>query len=286
MSRVSSQPTLSELAALLGTGLSSGGLSPTGALPSELSLDSLGPDPFAAKNLRPLRLVAVGDILLARGVGRNASKNGWADPFRASQSLISSADIAFANLECPASYLGEPYPGKDSEVTFRAEPGSLLGIKYAGFDVLSLANNHMNDFGQEALVETLDALDTLGIARSGAGRNRAEAHKAAILSHEGKKLAFLAYAEHMWSVIEAGDRAGVAIVEEKAMAADIAAARENADIVLVSIHWGEEHEGLPRERDRALARRLIDAGANGIIGHHPHVLQGAEFYKGAPSCIP
>lgn len=230
----------------------------------------------------PLTLIAVGDILLARRVGSRIASDGWAVPFARATALLHSADLAFANLECPASYLGAPFPGKPSVVTFRADPGALLGLKYSGIDVVSLANNHMSDYGSEALTETMDALDLLGVARSGAGRDETEARRPAILEAGGRHIAFLAYVEPMWSATAAEGGPGVAHFDAAEAAVDIAAARKIADLVLVSMHWGEEHRPFPRERDRATARALIDAGADAVLGHHPHVLQGAEFYRGAP----
>ena len=109
-----------------------------------------------------------------------------------------------------------------------------------------------------------------------------KARSAAVLEAGGLKIAFLAYAEPLWSVVEAGiESPGVAVLEESDIVEDLYAARKIADLVLVSLHWGEEHKGVPRDRDRELARRLVDAGADGILGHHPHVLQGAEYYRGA-----
>lgn len=227
-------------------------------------------------------LLAVGDIQLSRKVAPVIAERGWAQVLGALAPLISGADLAFANLECPASYLGTPYPGKPPEVTFRARPGDLFALKAAGFDVISLANNHAGDYGSEALRETLEALRLLDIAVCGAGMNEAGSRSPAILSAGNRKIAFLAYAEPIWSVLAAGDGPGVAVLREDAVVADLAAARKQADIVVLSLHWGEEHRGQPRESDRALARRLVDAGADAVIGHHPHVLQGAEFYRGAP----
>jgi poly-gamma-glutamate synthesis protein (capsule biosynthesis protein) len=232
---------------------------------------------------RRVSIGVAGDILLARKVGDRIEKFGWVHPFVNVPDLLQGSDIAFANLECPASSLGVAYPGKMPEVTFRAAGSALYGLKHAGFDVLSLANNHTNDYGPLALQETIDSLKLLGIEVCGAGADRASARSPAVLEVGGVRVAFLAYAEPLWSVVEADiDSPGVAIIDESDIVEDLYAARKRADLVLVSLHWGEEHQGVPRERDRELARRLVDAGADGILGHHPHVLQGAEYYKGAP----
>lgn len=230
-----------------------------------------------------LTLAVVGDIMLSRTVDKVIQNNSWQVPFASIPKTLQSSDIAFANLECPASFRGKPYPGKPEDVTFRANPAALMGLKYAGFDVVSLANNHTNDYGPQALTDTLLSLAQLDIAACGAGSSREEAHKAAIIERNGIRLAFLAYAEPIWSVVEAADgpppAAGVAVLREEDIIADIQKAAAQADGVLVSLHWGEEFQQIPRKSDRALAKRLIDAGALAILGHHPHVLQGAEWYK-------
>lgn len=236
----------------------------------------------ATKMSQPFTLIAVGDILLARKVGTRIAAAGWQSPFAEMAPLISSAELAFANLECPVSYLGTPFPGKPPVVTFRADPGALLGLKKSGIDVVSLANNHLGDYGPQAIEETLDGLDVVAVARSGAGRNEAEARSPALLEAGGRRIAILAYVEPMWSVVEAKEGPGVAVFDPAEAVADVAAARAVADLVLVSLHWGEEHQTFPRESDREVARRLVDAGADAILGHHPHVLQGAEFYRGKP----
>ncbi len=221
--------------------------------------------------------------MLARTIDKVIQRESWQVPFASVPESIKTADIAFANLECPASFRGKPYPGKPEEVTFRANPASLFGLKYAGFDVVSLANNHTNDYGPLALQDTLASLNQLDIASCGAGSSEYEARKPAILERNGIRLAFLAYAEPIWSVVAAEDgppvKAGVAVLREEDIVADIQQAAKLADGVLVSLHWGEEFHQVPRESDRALARRLIDAGALAILGHHPHVLQGAEWYR-------
>lgn len=235
-----------------------------------------------AEAVRPVGIAAVGDVQLSRRVGLRIAASGWAPIFEGVRPLIEGADLAFCNLESPASTLGVSYAGKDPAVTFRADPASLFALKRAGFDLVSLANNHSGDFGGKALMQTLDALDALDIASSGAGANLASARKPALVEAAGKRIALLSYTEPMWSVTEAGQDSGVAIIRETEIIADLVSARGLADYVIISLHWGEEYEGVPRERDRAFARRLVDAGAAAILGHHPHVLQGVEFHRGVP----
>lgn len=247
----------------------------TGPSPSEVN-------PSASAETSEIRILAVGDLVFSRRIAERLLLDGWGGAFRFMPALSASADIVFGNLETSASLLGEPYPGKAPVITFRATPGAVLGLKKAGFSVVSIANNHINDYGPRAIAETVDALDAVGIAHCGAGTSEAEASRPAVLNVRGKRFAFLGYTEDMWSIREAGAEAGAMILREPRVIADIKKARKVADFVLVSLHWGEEMQGIPRASDQAAARRFIDAGADAILGHHPHVLQGAEFYKGKP----
>lgn len=274
-------------------------------------------DPGAAApppSARRMTVLACGDILLARTPGKRAAEYGFRYLFEGVRDLVSGADVAFANLETPVSYLGEPYPGKPPNVTFRADPATLFGVAWAGFDVLSLANNHMNDYGPRAVDETLAYVDLLGIARCGAGRDLEEARRAAVLERDGVRFAFLAYAEGWWSVrgaeslraAVAATRAearlhgpeglgveatahgaghsvghGVAHALEEHILEDVARVKDviRPDYVFVSLHWGDEHQRAPNAFQRGLGRAVIDAGATAVLGHHPHVLQPIERYK-------
>jgi poly-gamma-glutamate synthesis protein (capsule biosynthesis protein) len=265
--------------------------------------------PIPAPIEQHFTILACGDILLSRTPGKRAAEHGFRYLFAGIRDLVSEADIAFANLENPVSYLGTPYPGKPPNVTFRADPATLFGLAWAGFDVLSLANNHMNDYGAHAVGETLDFLDLLGIARSGAGRDLEEARSPAILERDGVRFAFLSYAEPVYSVTAArsvresrsqdsedtmldgplqpaavkgqpAETTGVALAAMEDVIADIRSVRESLepDYLFVSVHWGDEHQHIPNAFQRALGRAVIDAGATAVLGHHPHVLQSLEHY--------
>lgn len=251
-----------------------------------------------------MTVLACGDILLARTPGKRAAEYGFRYLFEGVRDLVSGADIAFANLETPVSYIGEPYPGKPPNVTFRADPATLFGVAWAGFDVISLANNHMNDYGPRAVDETLAFIDLLGMERCGAGRDLEEARRAAMVEREGVRFAFLAYAEGWWSVKDAkslsaavaatraeerlhgvaddvGVAHGVAHALEARILEDIARVKSvvRPDYLFVSLHWGDEHQRAPNAFQRGLGRAVIDAGATAVLGHHPHVLQSIERYK-------
>lgn len=224
-----------------------------------------------------VRLVVVGDIMLDDGPGRLISRGG--DPLAAFAPLLQDADYTIGNLECPVATQGRPL---DSKIySFRASPRVLPLLK-GRFDALAVANNHSGDYGQAAFLETLDYLAGQGIAAFGGGRNLHEAHRPLWIDRRGLRIAMLGYNEFKPRSFEAGAQwPGVAWSEDSQVVADIRAARAaGADLVIPFMHWGWEREGQPSERQRQLARTMIDAGADLVIGGHPHVTQGAEYYRG------
>jgi poly-gamma-glutamate capsule biosynthesis protein CapA/YwtB (metallophosphatase superfamily) len=230
----------------------------------------------------PVSMAIAGDILLAKAIEQNVKIFGHEYLFRNVKNELANADISFANLEGPASFIGKPDNIKPADIRFRANPAMLFTLKNAGIDIVSLANNHATDYYEPALIETLELLDLLSIKHFGAGKNFIEAHKPALIEIRGQKLAFLGYADLLWRVKEAGkDSAGVALLKEDAVIKDIIFVKESykPDHLIISLHWGDELYQKPRKEQIKLAHDLIDAGADFIIGHHPHVLQGIEMYK-------
>jgi gamma-polyglutamate biosynthesis protein CapA len=226
---------------------------------------------------------AVGDILLDRGVEKKVKQYGFKFLLEDVREELMSSDITFANLENPVSFLGKPYYGKPDIVTFRADPSMLFCLKYADIDIVSLANNHAYDYYSEALTETMDFLDLLDIKYIGAGRDLYQARSPVIFDIKGYTIAFLGYTEAIWSTIQADkENSGIVHLDEKTVLDDIlfTKAYHKPDYIILSIHWGIEQKNVPRSSDRELAHKFIDAGADIIFGHHPHVIQGIEMYKG------
>ena len=250
--------------------------SPLAAIGDEPPLTGRG----AADSPAPqVRLLFAGDIMLDNLPGETVARGG--DPFAPFATILDGADLAVGNLECVVSTVGQRVP---KPFNFRAHP-RVVPLLARYFDAVSLANNHTGDFGKEALVEMLDLLDKGKVRHYGAGRNLEEAHAPLILEHKGLCIALLGYNEFKPRSFAAGpDTPGVAwsLWEQPRVLADIRAARteSRADLVIPYIHWGWEDEPEPNERQRALARRMIDAGADVVVGGHPHVTQGAEYYKG------
>jgi poly-gamma-glutamate capsule biosynthesis protein CapA/YwtB (metallophosphatase superfamily) len=236
-----------------------------------------------------LRIVAVGDIMLSRTVGAKIRNNSVYYPFELTSDITSSADLTFGNLETTLATTGERLPGKG--IWFRAVPEAAKGLKYAGFDVLSLANNHILDYDTPALLETMDVLEKQHIGYVGAGKDLKQARCPIIVIKDGIRVGFLAYNEfynYFWDysyrrTFEATDEtAGTAPLKEDIIEEDIKNLKKICDIVVVSPHWGVEESNRVVNAQQQLAHRMIDWGADMVLGHHPHVLQGIEIYNGKP----
>lgn len=228
-----------------------------------------------------LSLVFVGDVMLDRGVeGKitTAGNSNFSFPFQFVRGSIQKADIAFANLEGPISDKGEE---KGSIYSFRMDPAAAAALKGVGFDALSLANNHMGDWGREAFEDTMRRLRRADIVYSGAGWNAAEAHHAATIEKNGVAIGYLAFSDVGPDWMEAEEAySGIALASVESVKKAVTEAKKLNDIVVTSFHFGDEYQKEPSERQRALARAAIDAGAKIVIGHHPHVIQPIEEYHG------
>lgn len=221
----------------------------------------------------------VGDIMLAGSSTATFDHQGYNYPFKGTVEELRRGDITVGNMEAPLARSGREF--KDKKFRFKTKPAAAAALKWAGFSVLTLANNHMMDYGEAGLQETLQHLDMQGISHTGAGNNLIEARKGVIREIRGKKVAFLAYSMTHPDEFYAGkERAGTAPGYSSFYTEDIQHAKKAADYVIVSFHWGAEREVLPKPYQISAAHRAIDAGADIIIGHHPHVLQGIESYNG------
>ncbi|MEK7169845.1 MAG: CapA family protein [Patescibacteria group bacterium] len=232
-----------------------------------------------------VHIVFVGDIMLSRKVGElMAEKKDATFPFASTTEFVNSADIAFANLENPVSTGGTR---SGSAYSFRADPLVLPRLKNAGFKVVSIANNHIWDYGKQAFLDTLTHLSENGIAAVGGGLNYDEAHAPGIFTvgKQGSRrltnIAFLAYTNLLpASLGRASSTPAVARYDDDILQADIERATLLADVVVVSFHWGEEYQIAHNAEQERVAHLAIDAGANLIVGHHPHVVQEVEEYNG------
>ena len=240
----------------------------------------LAASPMAHASSGDASLIFVGDIMVAETPGELIARGE--DPFQPFAALLSSHDVRIGNLECVVATTGT---AEEKPYTFRADPRTLPVLK-RHFDAVSLANNHSGDFGKAAFAEQLALMDTAGLPYFGGGRDATAAHAPWIVERNGVRIALLGYVEFKPRSFEAdASRPGVAWSgEDDDVIEDIIAARRvhRADIVIPFMHWGWEDEPDPSPRLRAFARRMIDAGADMVVGGHPHVTQGAEYYRGKP----
>ncbi len=230
-----------------------------------------------------LTLTFVGDIILGRTVHRiMADRNDWTAPFRMIASETSWADLTIGNLECALSDRFTP-PENPYTLRFLSSTRAVRGLTLAGIDAVSLANNHSMDFGPAALADTQQALGEAGIAWFGAGADRAEALRPAMLRLAERTIALLGFdgiAAAWYGATE--NQPGTAALTPEAVRSAISAATDQADIVIPFFHWGVEYTLVPTEEQRAIARIAIDSGATLVVGSHPHWVQGVEWYRGRP----
>jgi len=236
--------------------------------------------PMAPPPLGPaVKLAFVGDVMLADGPGRLIAQGR--DPFAHVAQRLRQADVRIANLECVVATRGRAL---DKPWTFRAHP-RVLPVLQRHVDVVSLANNHSGDFGREAFTEMLGLLERAGLPQVGGGRNLRAAHRPHVIERHGVRIALLGFNEFFPRHFEAGtDHAGVAWSEDEQVLEGIRRARDElgVDVVIPFMHWGTEGEERANDRQRELARRMIDAGADAVVGAHPHVVQDTEVHRGKP----
>lgn len=198
---------------------------------------------------------------------------------------MAAADIMMINNEFSYSSRGTPLAGK--EFTFRAKPSMVGNLQKLSVDLVSTANNHVYDYGPDAFLDTLDTLSSAGIPYVGAGRNLEEAKQAVYFISGGMKIAFVSATQIERTTIytkgATADTPGVLRTDDPAVTSNaIKTAKESSDFVVVYVHWGTEGTNYFEEDQRALGRQFIEAGADLVIGCHPHVLQGIEYYNGVP----
>jgi poly-gamma-glutamate capsule biosynthesis protein CapA/YwtB (metallophosphatase superfamily) len=221
--------------------------------------------------VRPLTLAAVGDITFGEQVGPAVERYGGAYPWTQVASLLRSADLTTGNLETAVGTSGSPAA---KEYTFQGPPQALPPMSsIAGFDLLTLANNHAVDYGREALLETIRNVRAAHIVPFGAGATDRAARRAAIVSAGGLRVAFLGYSDvNPDGFIATATEPGTAEADVDAIAADVRAARRRADVVVCFFHWGVELHADPDARQRQFASACLNAGARVVLGAHPHVL--------------
>jgi poly-gamma-glutamate capsule biosynthesis protein CapA/YwtB (metallophosphatase superfamily) len=226
-----------------------------------------------------IELVAVGDVMLARGVNKKIKEMGPNYPFEKTQEIISQADIAFCNLECAVS---PDATGKSKGNVFCVKPEDAKGLSFAGFDVVSLANNHMYDCEKKGILSTMEFLTKEKIKFAGAGKTASTALHPAIIDLKSIRVGFLAFCAYPMDWINLDeDTPAIAFYDSSVATEAVKQLKKKADVVVVSMHWGDEYKKSPNSSQINIAHQLIDAGVDLILGHHPHVTQKIDMYKGA-----
>ncbi|MEO8581253.1 MAG: CapA family protein [Patescibacteria group bacterium] len=208
-------------------------------------------------------VLMTGDVLPARSVNqKTTSLNNFEWPFEKTAEVLKSADITMINLETP---LVDSCPIRTDGMVFCGDQKNVQGLLFAGIDVVNFANNHAGNAGKQGVIDTNQLLNQNGFLVTGIQQPVFKIVK-------GVKFAFLGYND----VEKYGF---VADVDDQRMQTEIAAAKQNADVVIVQFHWGEEYRYQPTGRQKELAHRVIDLGADLVVGNHPHWIEPVEWYK-------
>jgi len=220
-------------------------------------------------------------LLVTDYVSAITEREGYDFLYKPSLLYLSEPDLTAGNLEFPVTDRGVPVKG--TPYVFKGSPDVLPSMRDAGFDVMSLANNHALDQGVEGMLDTMKHLDKTGISHMGAGNNDTEAFAPVIKEVRGIKVAYIGLSKVVPFGSWKADKNVPGLAETydtRRATAAIAKAKEQADIVVVMVHWGKERVDQPEPYQKDFGRQYIDAGADLVIGSHPHVLQGFEKYKG------
>jgi poly-gamma-glutamate capsule biosynthesis protein CapA/YwtB (metallophosphatase superfamily) len=254
-----------------------GALAGPGAVAARQSVVSQFHEP--ADGSGTVRLMAVGDLMLAQTIGRRIKQNGVLAPWLKVKPYFDQADLVVANLECVISDRGEKWP---KTFTFRAPIAAANSLAAAGIDAVTVANNHAVDYGFDAFGDTLSYLDAAGVGHFGGGASLDQARAPLILESNGLHIAFLGYVlpfsgkpnfnTRQWAATDT--HSGLAIGTPDVVTADVIAARQVADIVIVMVHGGIEYSFRPNKAQKRFDGAAFAAGATLVIGAHPHVLQG------------
>lgn len=240
------------------------------------------PPPLAAQSVV---LIAGGDVSFGRLRGQRLLREPQRNDFATVQPLLDAADLRFVNLECTISDQGGETQSPIGKLVFTAPPPTAPALARAKIDIVSLANNHAWDYGRDALLETLDRLDEAEVAYVGAGRTAKETYGARVVEHQGFKVAFVAVTD-IWNQAETPhpgrDLIADADVDSLVRAVKEAKAIDGVAAVVVSHHGGYEYMDRPHPGTLALFDAAVRAGADVVIGHHPHVIQRVGFVGDRP----
>ncbi|MBN1533085.1 MAG: CapA family protein [Spirochaetes bacterium] len=226
-------------------------------------------------------ILFIGDIILVNHTKRLMRRRGAEYPFRKIRESLMEYDFVVGNLETPITRRGTPV--RNRYYVFQLDPSLSNALKSIPLTAVTLGNNHLFDYGPEGVHDTVARLEELKIVHSGAGANLSEARRPVVLKHGYSNVYILSYCgrppERFYAT---DDQPGTAPMDLKIITEDIERYKRYDNLVIVSLHWGIEQTHMVQKDQISLAHDIIDAGADAIIGHHPHWPQGIEIYRKRP----
>lgn len=241
--------------------------------------------PFVVKRPRSgdeITIVLGGDFAPTDAAMPRIQERGWRYPYEATAGLLREADVALLNLEAPVTESDEPFP-LPKKYIYKVEPAALEAWRWLGLDAVALANNHVGDYRDRGLADTLRYLDAAGIAHAGAGLDETAARRPLIFDVGGTRIGYLAYLEDQpgyrlyLRAFARGDSAGCARLTRADVTEDVRRLRPLVDVLVVGVHWGENYAPVTPDQERT-GRWLAGLGVDVVAGHHPHDVQPIEVW--------
>lgn len=221
-------------------------------------------------------IAILGDVCPTEDYQKLFDEKTVLEPLR---SIMDSADYSICNLECPATYCTKPI--KKTGPNLRAQPECLNMLKSFGIDAISMGNNHVLDYGEQGVLETLSGADNIGLKHFGAGENKNEAEEPLIIEVKGKRITFISFAEHEFN-LATDTTAGANWFDPYVSLTQIMSAKQNSDYLIVLYHGGIEHYKYPSPQLQKKCRAIIEAGADAVFCQHSHCIGTMETYQGKP----
>ncbi|NMB06830.1 MAG: CapA family protein [Tissierellia bacterium] len=240
---------------------------------------------FAEGEENTITISLAGDVMMDGSVRQQINKYGYDYPWEKVKDYFMESDLSIVNLETSITTRGNKWPNK--QFNFKSNPKNLDSMKSAGIDMVTLANNHVLDYSNQGFLDTIDHLKKKEIPYVGGGKNKKEALEGVIIDKKDVKIGVLAFSRVIPDVkwYANNNKAGIVGAYDgytKEMFKRIEEMKKEVDILILSFHWGVERSTKPRPQDIKIAKAAIEAGVDIVMGHHPHVLQGLEIYKGKP----
>lgn len=251
---------------------------------SDASSASAAGNSSAKTSQKPISIVIGGDTQFSGSTLKTALKYGPSYPFQYVKKDLQSADYAVLNLETSITSLPDSYRDRNQRYNFKAPASMLTGIKQSGADLVSLANNHALDYGQQGLLDTMSSVKKAGLSYIGAGKTMSEAYSAKTAVIKGKKVKFIAATRfapsNSWFTFTRSTKAGVAgAYQLDPLIKALKKEKKGADYLVLYLHWGVEKTTKPAAYQWEYLKRIVsETDVDAIIGSHPHVLQGFTYY--------